>query len=92
MNLANILGPVAMFSSLGLVLGAILQLIRIIKRKSAQDISLPLFIIMTVSSVTWLLYGISKNDFYIMITNVIYVAIDLPLLFFAVKYRKGRRQ
>ena len=90
MNLANVLGPIAMASSLGLAFGAILQLIRIIKRKSAKDISLPLFVVVTIAAATWLIYGISKNDVYIISTNVIYVVIDLPLLFFAIKYRKGR--
>lgn len=91
MNWANIFGSAAMVSSFGLVFGAILQLIRIIRRKSAKDISLSLYIIMTISSAAWLIYGINKNDVYLIATNVLYVIIDLPLLFFAIKYRKGKQ-
>jgi len=46
------------------------QFIKILKRKSVKDISLLPYLIFFPGLVVWLIYGINKNDFPIIISNI----------------------
>ncbi len=88
MNWTNISGILAMFSSFACALGDLHQLIKIIRRKSAKDVSIPMCVTLAIAALIWLWYGSNKSDVFLIITNIIYSAVFLPLLFFAIKYRK----
>lgn len=42
------------------------QLYKIYKNKSARDISVPMYIIMSVGTLTWLMYGVRLHDWIII--------------------------
>jgi MtN3 and saliva related transmembrane protein len=63
------------------------QIIKIIKTRSAKDVSLVMFIIISFGISLWLIYGILKNDFPIMIANAVTLVFNLTILFLKYKYR-----
>ena len=79
---------------LGLVAGALTtiafvpQVLRILRTRSAHDISWLLFGILAVGSALWLWYGMRVGSFPLVVTNVI--TLTLQLLIFGLKWRYGR--
>ena len=79
---------------LGLVAGALTtvafvpQVVRILRTRSAYDISWLLFGILAVGSALWLCYGIALNSVPLIATNV--ATLSLQLVIFALKFRYGR--
>ena len=63
-TLATIVGVVGSFAMLP-------QIYRIIKRRSAKDISIWTYAYMLIAGVIWVLYGLNIQSFPIMITNLI---------------------
>ena len=49
------------------------QIIKILKNRSARDISIITNLIFIISSVVWLLYGFQLNNYPLIIANIIYV-------------------
>lgn len=66
------------------------QLIKIIKEKKAEDISPVMLIVLMSGLIIWIIYGAMKKDLPIIITNSFSVLLNLLLLFFRYKYRKGK--
>lgn len=65
------------------------QAYKISKRKSVKDISLPTFAIFFIGIFFWLLYGFSKNDFPIIVSNATaFVGCGLVLILYFVYRRK----
>jgi MtN3 and saliva related transmembrane protein len=80
--------------SLGLIAGALTtvafvpQVVRIVRTRSAYDISWGLFGILAVGSALWLWYGIRQDSLPLVATNV--VTLSLQLTIFWLKWRYGR--
>jgi len=70
----------------GLVAGALTtsscipQAARIIKTKSAKDVSALFFALMSAGMCLWLIYGIARADIAIMLWNAISLAFCLSIL------------
>lgn len=62
------------------------QLLKIIKRKSAKDVSLIMYIILFIAQVLWATYGFLKNDLQVIITNVISAFISLLIIGISLYY------
>ncbi|MFO1322952.1 MAG: SemiSWEET transporter [Burkholderiales bacterium] len=79
---------------LGLAAGALTtvafvpQVVRIVRTRSAYDISWWLFGILAVGSALWLWYGIRLRALPLIVTNV--VTLTLQLAIFWLKWRYGR--
>jgi MtN3 and saliva related transmembrane protein len=65
------------------------QLLRIVRTRSAYDISWWLFGILSAGSVLWLWYGIRLGSLPLVATNV--ATLSLQLAIFVLKWRYGRR-
>jgi len=63
------------------------QVVKTYKSKSTKDVSLVMFIIATVSSALWLIYGILIDSFSVTFTNVIVFIFSAIMLYLKVKYR-----
>jgi MtN3 and saliva related transmembrane protein len=57
------------------------QIIKILKNKSARDISITTNLIFLVSSIVWLLYGFQLNSFPLIIANIIYIVTYALIIF-----------
>ena len=78
---------------IGIVAGALScttflpQVIKTWKSKSTKDVSLSMFLIATVSSALWLLYGILIHSISISVTNSVVFCFSLVMLFLIFKNR-----
>jgi MtN3 and saliva related transmembrane protein len=65
------------------------QVMQIYKTKSAEDVSLAMFLLFTAGVVMWLIYGIQSNAFPVIVANSITLLLSCVILFFKFKYRKS---
>jgi len=66
------------------------QVIKTWKEKSAKDISLLMFVIAAINEVMWIAYGILKNDWVIIITNVVVIAMSIIMIFLKLRYNNAK--
>lgn len=62
------------------------QVIKTWKEKSAKDVSLMMFIIAAVNEVMWIVYGALLNNWVIILTNAIVLAMSLTMIFLKLRY------
>jgi MtN3 and saliva related transmembrane protein len=67
------------------------QLIKIIREKKAQDISLFYLFILLAGLALWIWYGIRQEDMPIIITNAVSLVLNGSIIFLGIKY-KGHSQ
>jgi MtN3 and saliva related transmembrane protein len=68
-------------------LSALPQLIKIIKEKKAEDISLWTLIVLITGLGLWTFYGFLKDDIPILATNLFSLLINVTLVFLKLKYK-----
>ena len=64
------------------------QAYNIWKNKSAENISIPTYIIFSLGTLTWFIYGIVIQDMIIIISFIIGVIGSWSVLTLTLKYRK----
>ncbi len=62
------------------------QLIKIIKEKKAEEISITMVIVLIAGLSLWTAYGVLKEDWPLIITNSFSVLVNILLLIFRFKY------
>lgn len=88
MSFINIMGIIATVFSFGISFGVIMQIRKIIKRKSSKDISLLLYFIVMGSIIAWWFYGLAMKSIYLMLTNTVAFIVNAILIIVIFKYRK----
>jgi MtN3 and saliva related transmembrane protein len=83
MNVYDIIGYIVTFLT---IITGIPQLIKIIKNKKSNDVSLSMFVILAIAQILWVVYGIYRSDVQIIITNVIAGFITLFIIYITVYY------
>lgn len=69
------------------------QLVRVWRRKRADDISLTMFLLFSLGVVCWLIYGLGIGSTPITIANAATLALALAILVLKIKYdAQARRQ
>lgn len=63
------------------------QVIKTWKERSAKDISLMMFLIAALNEVMWIVYGILKNDWVIILTNAVVLLMSLTMIYLKLKYK-----
>jgi len=66
------------------------QLIKIIKEKKAENISIIMLIVLISGLILWAVYGFLKMDWPIIITNCFSVMVNLLMVFFRIKYKDNK--
>jgi MtN3 and saliva related transmembrane protein len=64
------------------------QLIKTIKEKEAEDISLLMLLVLLSGISLWIFYGIRRDDFPIIITNSFSLLLNVIMIFLRIKYKK----
>jgi len=62
------------------------QLIRVIKLKSARDISLGMFLIFSTGTLGWLVYGVLSHSKPVWIANAVTLVLSVSILILKLKY------
>jgi MtN3 and saliva related transmembrane protein len=62
------------------------QLLRVVKLKSARDISLGTFLLFSVGVTLWLLYGVYTKSKPVIASNVVTLALSVSILVLKLRY------
>ena len=62
------------------------QLIRVVKLKSARDISLGMFLIFSAGTFGWLVYGVLSHSAPVWIANAVTLVLSMSILLLKLKY------
>ena len=65
------------------------QLLRVMKLKSARDISLRMFLMFSVGVALWLVYGIRLGSWPMIASNGVTLGLSVSILFFKLKYDRN---
>ena len=82
-----------MTDGLGLLAGGLTtasfvpQVTKIWKSKSAEDVSLKMFVAFCIGVGLWLTYGVIKKDWAIILTNGVTLLLGLAILVMKIKYK-----
>ena len=88
-NHTQIIGIVAgIFTSISLLP----QLIKILKHKKAEDISLFYLVILFVGLSLWVWYGALRDDLPIIVTNGFSLVINGVIIGFGIRYKNAHRE
>lgn len=63
------------------------QLIKTVKEKKAENISMVMLLILMGGVSLWIVYGFLIKDWPIMITNIISFALNVCMFFLRIKYK-----
>ncbi|RED22563.1 MtN3 and saliva related transmembrane protein [Flavobacterium cutihirudinis] len=66
------------------------QILKVWKTKKVREISLRTFSILTFGIFVWIVYGVLKKDFPIIITNSISLFLNLIMVYFLLYYEKEK--
>jgi MtN3 and saliva related transmembrane protein len=86
----SMLDVVACLGSCTAVLSLVPQIIHSYKTKSVDDISILMLLNLTVSSISWTIYGIMIHDMPVFWTNVLLGLGSCIMLAFKKQYRSKR--
>jgi MtN3 and saliva related transmembrane protein len=64
------------------------QFIKILKEKKADDLSVPMLVILLTGVSLWIYYGTMKDDLPIILTNAVSLCFNILIIIFKFKYRK----
>ena len=63
------------------------QVIKTIKEKKAEAISLKMLLVLITGLILWVVYGIMREDWPLIITNCLSILINLVMIFLRIKYK-----
>jgi MtN3 and saliva related transmembrane protein len=66
------------------------QVIKTLKEKKADDVSLVMLLVLQAGIILWVVYGFRRDDLPIMITNSFSLLVNITMVILGIKYkRKG---
>ncbi|MGQ9718898.1 MAG: SemiSWEET family sugar transporter [Nitrososphaerales archaeon] len=65
------------------------QVIKTFKTKKAEDISLYTLLLLMIASTSWIAYGFSRSNLFIIWTNLIIFVLVFMLTIMKLSYRKN---
>jgi MtN3 and saliva related transmembrane protein len=65
------------------------QLVRVVRLRSARDISLPTFLLFSIGVFLWLLYGLYTGSKPIIASNTVTLVLSLGILILKLRYDRN---
>jgi MtN3 and saliva related transmembrane protein len=75
-------------ASIGTGISLLPQLIKVIREKKAESVSLPMLGVLFAGLVLWVVYGIMKEDWIIIISNAVSMILNTCTAILSIKYKK----
>lgn len=85
MNWTQIIGLGAGFLT---ALSLIPQVIKTLKDKKAEDVSLLTLFVLQAGIILWIVYGFKRDDFPIILTNSISLLVNITMVILGIRYKK----
>jgi len=82
-----IINYVGFFAAFCTTISFLPQVIKVYKTKSTKDISLYMFLIFTMGTFCWLIYGILESSLPIIIANTITLILSAIILLYKIKFK-----
>lgn len=67
------------------------QLVRVLRLRSAREISLPTFLLFSVGVFLWLLYGLSTGSRPVIASNLVTLVLSVSILVLKLRYDRSVR-
>lgn len=64
------------------------QVVKTIKEKKADDVSLFMLVVLMLGVATWVIYGIMREDMPIIVTNSFSFLVNITMIFLRLKYNR----
>jgi MtN3 and saliva related transmembrane protein len=81
-----IINYVGFFAAFCTTISFLPQVIKVYKTKSTKDISLYMFLIFTIGTFCWLIYGIIESSIPIILANTITLILSAIILLYKIKF------
>jgi MtN3 and saliva related transmembrane protein len=62
------------------------QLIRVVRLRSARDISLIMFLVFSAGTFSWMVYGLLTHSRPVVVANVVTFLLSISILFLKLRY------
>ena len=86
MNSIDIIGYIA---TAILAYAYVTQAIQVWRTKQVRDIALKTFVLLAGTSVLWIIYGYAKQDYPIMLVNILLIIVQSSIITCKLKYDKS---
>ncbi len=87
MILNFILKYIGFFAAFCTTISFLPQAIKVYKSRSTKDISLYMFLIFTIGTTCWLIYGVIISSVPIILANAITLVLSFFILVYKIKYK-----
>src|SRR5215212_11551065 len=67
------------------------QVVKTLKEKKAEDVSLLMLFVLQSGLILWIVYGLKKNDLPIIATNCFSLLVNITMVVLRIKY-KGKEE
>ena len=64
------------------------QVVKTIKDKKAEDVSLLMLFILQAGIILWIVYGLKRDDLPIILTNSVSLLVNIIMVILGIKYKK----
>ena len=82
----NLIGYAA---ATGTTISFLPQLIRVVRLRSARDISLGMFLIFSAGTVLWLTYGLLSRSWPVAVANAVTLVLSLSILILKLRFDRS---
>lgn len=89
MVLSDVLGLAAAAWGVVMAIAPGLQIHRMLRTRSADDVSLGYFVLLIPGFVLWVLYGLSRHDWPLVIPNTVATAVALVTIAVAARLKRN---
>jgi len=64
------------------------QVVKTLKDKKAEDVSLLTLFVLQAGIILWIVYGFKRDDFPIILTNSISLLVNITMVILGIRYKK----
>ena len=64
------------------------QVIKTLKEKKAENVSMLMLIVLMTGLILWIIYGIKRNDLPVMVTNSFSLLVNITMIILRIRYKK----
>jgi MtN3 and saliva related transmembrane protein len=68
------------------------QVIKTLKEKKAEDVSLVMLLVLQAGLILWIVYGFKREDIPIIATNCFSLLVNIVMVILRIKYRDGSKK
>jgi len=88
--MADALAPIAAAWGVLMAVAPLLQMRRMIERRSSADVSLGYLAVLEIGFSLWVAYGVALGNLALIVPNGVALVVGLLTILVALRYRSGR--